>query len=99
MTVGELLSRTDSRELTGWAAYERVTGPLDPRERGDVQAAIIAATVSNAMRSKKGRSAKPADFIPDWDKTSSTQDSGPQTPDDHLRAVRQINAAMGGGRA
>lgn len=49
-------------------AFEQMTGPLDPRRRGDIQAAIVATTVANAMRSKKGRKAKLTDFLIEWDR-------------------------------
>jgi len=93
MPVGELLRRIDSRELTEWMAYERVAGPLGP-ERADLHAAIVAATVANAMRGKKGRPFKPADFMPQWDRPSPVE----QTGDDHLRIVKQLQAAFGGGQ-
>jgi hypothetical protein len=91
MTVGELLARIDSRELTAWMAYERVAGPLGP-ERADMQAAIIASTIANANRGKRGRAFKPEDFIPKWDQIRPQQ----QTEQDHLRLVQALNRAMGG---
>lgn len=72
-------------------AYERVTGPLGP-ERADQHAAIIAATVANAMKGKKGRAFKPADFIPKWDQRQPAA----QSDTDHLRIVQGINRALGG---
>jgi len=93
MTVGELLRRIDSRELTAWAAYERVAGPLGP-ERLDILAAIIASTIANANRTKKGKALKPADFMPDWEKASRS--ARPQTEHDHLRLIRSLNRAFGG---
>lgn len=66
MPVRELLARATSRELAEWMAYERLTGPLDERLRGDVQAAIVAATVANTARTK-GHAAKPRDFLPEWE--------------------------------
>lgn len=88
MTVEELLSRISSWELTEWAAYEEVAGPLGPA-RGDVQAGIVAATVANAHRSKGKKALSPADFIPEWDRR-------PQTVEDQLRIVLGLNAAFGG---
>jgi len=93
MTVGELLARIDSRELTAWAAYERVTGPLGP-ERADIQAAIIASTIANANQGKRGRRFKPEDFLPRWDQPAAA--SGDQTGEDHLRLIKSLNRAMGG---
>ncbi|URM90422.1 hypothetical protein LUW75_10905 [Streptomyces sp. MRC013] len=65
MTVGELLGRISSTELTEWMAYEQIAGPLG-QERLDVLHSILAATVSNTARAK-GRKAAPADFMPQWD--------------------------------
>ncbi|MCP2339160.1 phage tail assembly protein T [Actinomadura rupiterrae] len=66
MTVGRLLATIDARELAEWSAYERVAGPLGP-DRGDYQAAIIAATIANGNRDEKSEPFTPADFLPDWD--------------------------------
>ncbi|WP_431772178.1 phage tail assembly protein T [Streptomyces cucumeris] len=88
MTVRRLLAETGSRELAEWAAYERITGPLDGR-RGDVQAAIVAATVANSQRTK-GRPLQPKDFIPKWDKPKA------MTPEEMWAAAMQANAALGG---
>ncbi|MDS1269690.1 DUF4035 domain-containing protein [Lipingzhangella sp. LS1_29] len=88
MTVGELLGRISSRELSEWMAYERVTGPLGP-ERADLHAAIVASTVANANRGKRGRAAKPADFIPRWDRRE-------QSWQEQLATVQRINTALGG---
>ncbi|WP_431888730.1 phage tail assembly protein T [Nocardiopsis alba] len=85
MPVRELLARTDSAELTEWAAYEKVTGPLGP-ERADIHAGIIAATIANANSKKKH---KPADFIPRWDKRE-------QSWQEQLAAVRAANRSLGG---
>lgn len=94
MTVGELLRRIDSRELNAWAAYERVAGPLGP-ERADIHAGIIASTIANAYRGKRGRRYTPADFIPKWDDLPRRSPAD-QDPHDHLRLVRALHRAMGG---
>lgn len=91
MTVGQLLATTSAQELTDWAAYEQLTGPLDLRNRGDLQAAIIASTVANAMRSK-GRAFKPKDFLPDW----APKQREPQSWQTQLALVEGINRAFGG---
>lgn len=88
MPVRELLARTDSRELTEWVAYEQLTGPLGFR-RADVHAGIIAATIHNVNVGKKGRKAKPDDYIPQWGRRS-------QSWEEQLRAIRAINRQMGG---
>lgn len=87
MPVAELLARTSSRELSEWMAYERVTGPLDTRLRGDMSAGIIAATVVNANGAKK--KAKPSDFIPTWFKRK-------KTPNEIWADIMKANAALGG---
>lgn len=89
-TVGELLARIGSRELSEWAAYEQITGPLDGR-RGDVQAAIVAATVANSQRGKGQRPRGPMDFLPVWDKSAQRM-----TPEEMWQAAVKANTAMGG---
>jgi hypothetical protein len=86
--VCELLERVSSRELTEWQAYERVAGPLGPA-RADVQAAIVAATVANANRTK-GQPATPADFIPTWDRKPE------QSVEEQVQIAYALNAAFGG---
>lgn len=87
MPVRELLARTTSRELTEWQAYERMTGPLDARLRGDISAGIIAATVANSNGAKK--KAKPSDFLPTWFKRR-------KAPQEIWAEVVKANAALGG---
>jgi hypothetical protein len=82
-----MLAGMSSRELTEWQAYERVTGPLDVRLRGDISAGVVAATVANSQGAKK--KAKPADFIPTWFKRK-------KTPDQIWQEVMKANAALGG---
>lgn len=87
MTVAEVLARTSSHELSEWAAYERITGPLGPA-RADLHAAIIAATVANSAGGK--RKSAPKDFIPKWDKGAQA------TPEELFQKAMQINAALQG---
>jgi hypothetical protein len=87
MPVGELLARTSSFEITEWMAYERLTGPLDSRLRGDISASIVAATVANSQGAK--RKLKPADFVPTWFKRK-------KTVDEVWAEVLKANAALGG---
>jgi hypothetical protein len=68
-------------------AYEKLTGPLDDRLRGDISAGIVAATVANANGAKKR--AKPADFIPTWFKRK-------RTVREIWADVVKANAALGG---
>jgi len=77
-----------SWELAEWMAYERVAGPIGDA-RGDVQAAIVASTVANANRGRGTKRATPKDFIPEWDRR-------PQTWQEQLAIVEQLNAMFGG---
>lgn len=85
MPVRDLLARTSSRELTEWMAYERVTGPLDSRLRGEISASIIAATVANSQGSKL----KAKDFVPVWFKRK-------KSPAEIWQDVVKANSALGG---
>lgn len=85
-----MLSRMPAQELTDWAAYEDLTGPLDYGHRADIHAGIIAATIANANRGKKGKRSRPEDFMPQWGGKRQ------QTPEEQLRIVEQLNAALGG---
>jgi len=58
-----MLSRMSARELTEWAAYEQVAGPLGG-ERADVQAAMTAYYVCSALGAKKLKLDK---LLPKWD--------------------------------
>ncbi|NYE40684.1 phage tail assembly protein T [Streptomyces fulvorobeus] len=78
----------DSDEITEWIAYERVTGPLGPR-RGDVLHGIHTAVVANTAAGK-GRKARPADFIPEWD-----QDREPDA-EQMLATARAVTSTLGG---
>lgn len=64
MTVRELLTRIDSRELTEWAAYFS----LEPwgTEVADWRAGMVASTIANVNRDPKKRRKpyEPKDFIP-----------------------------------
>ncbi len=64
MTVRELLSRIDSREITEWIVYERAHGPLGDR-RLDHIGAMITAAIVNANRGK-GPPKRVEDFLPSW---------------------------------
>ena len=52
--VGELGARISARELSEWAAFERIEGPLG-LERADMQAAIVASVIANTNREKNQR--------------------------------------------
>lgn len=69
-------------------AYFEVSGPTGD-ERGDLQAAIVAATVANALKDKKGRMLRPKDFMPVFDRPK-------RSPDQMLQLVESLNRQMGG---
>lgn len=82
MTVGELLERISSRELTEWMAYYE----LEPfgQERGDLQAGVVASVIANVNRDpKKSRKEyKPDDFVLVFEKPE------PKTPQEIYNAFR-----------
>lgn len=65
MTVTELLGRMSGQELADWMAYEELRGPLGPA-RGDWQAAVVASTIANVNRGKRGKRVKVADLLLKW---------------------------------
>jgi len=68
MTVGELLQKISSRELSEWMAFFS----LEPwgTEVEDWRAGLIAATIANANRDskKRRRPYEPQDFMPQHNK-------------------------------
>lgn len=87
MTVGELLSRISSRELSEWMAYAQ----LEPwgEMRADLRAGIVASTMANTARDPKKRKKPfaPEEFMPQFDKE-------PQTPEEQ-KAHMETLAALG----
>lgn len=81
-----MLSRMSSRELTEWMAYEQVTGTIGP-DRSDIHSGIVASTVANAMKGKKGKKFEPKDFIPQWDRKE-------QTWEDQLAVVKRVHGSL-----
>lgn len=94
MTVGELLARISSEELTEWMAFS----DLEPfgDERADVRSGIVAATIANANRDPKRKREPftPRDFMPRFGKGQSPKTE--QRWQDQLKVVRQWHAALGG---
>lgn len=88
-SVAELLERFSSTELTEWMAYENVYGPIGPA-RADLQAGVVASTIANVNRGKRGKSYAPSDFVIQWDGKPA------QTPEEQLAIVRALNASFGG---
>lgn len=87
MTVGDLLARTSSHELTEWMAYERISGPLDGG-REDHQLAVIAKTIADVNRGKRAPF-KLDDFVIEWDRQ-------PMTWQQMLANAQQWTSALGG---
>jgi len=88
MTVGELLDRISSRELSEWMAFFG----LEPfgEERADLRAGIVASTVANVNRGKGKRAFKPQEFMPQFGPGETKE------PKDLLSTVEMLNAAFGG---
>jgi hypothetical protein len=93
-TVGELLTRIDSRELTEWEAYERVAGPVGP-ERLDHLMAMLQATIANVNRGKSQRPYRPDQFMPEWG-VAAPKNAAPMSGEELLEQVKKINRKMGG---
>lgn len=57
-----MLAEMTSTQFAEWMAYAQ----LEPwgEDRADLRAGIVAATMANSMRGKKGKPFKPADFMP-----------------------------------
>lgn len=60
MTVRDMLTRMDAKEMTDWIAFWNMEPWGD--ERSDFRSGVIASTVANVM-SSKGRSFTPQDFM------------------------------------
>lgn len=79
MTVGELLNRIDSRELTEWQAFEQLNGPISPYGRLDRAAALIAERITFMLSDSSGRArlirkGGPEHFMPKWGRKELTAD-------------------------
>ena len=91
MTVGELLARISSRELTEWALYAE----MEPfgETRADLRAGIVASTMANLYRQKGSKALTPADFMP---KFGPKETKEPRSGADLLQIVEMWNTALGG---
>lgn len=78
-----------AREMAEWAAFERVTGPIDPRERLDAAAARAAWVVARALGV---RDLRLEDLLPRWEGEPA------QSPEEMIAVVRQIQSRQGRGR-
>lgn len=63
--MGEVDSRMSSSELTEWAAYERMSGPLG-RRRQDIQMADLMALTMNVNRAKGRKAIKASKILESW---------------------------------
>lgn len=88
--MAELDQRLSSYELTEWMLYEKISGPLG-RRRQDIQAATVAAAISNAMRGKGGKRSQISDFLIPYDRAGIRQ-----SPEEMLKTLRGITTGMGG---
>ena len=73
MTVKQLLSSADSRELGEWIAYHTQIEPIG-EIRHDLRAGIVASTIANVNRSKNKPAFTPAEFMPYLDKPEQTEE-------------------------
>jgi len=87
VSVEYLLKNISSRELTEWEAYYK----LEPwgEDREDLRMGIISSTIANVNRGKGGRTYKPSDFIPKFDRPR-------QTWQEQLKVVEMLNVALKG---
>jgi hypothetical protein len=87
MTVRELLSRLDSRELSEWIAYYN----LDPfgEARADYRAAMLACLTANINRGKH-EPFKISDFMPNFEPKK------PQTMEEMKRILMSISRPADG---
>jgi len=84
MTVGELCSRMDSRELTEWIAYTRYYSALPDswEQTGLVVSSLLAPYA------KEGKVPKVSDFVPTL--------KPPQHESQDLAELMKLKAALGG---
>ena len=60
-TVREWQEVMSSKEFGEWMAFDRIS-PGEP-ERGDIRTALLAATIFNAHKGRKGKTASLDDFL------------------------------------
>ncbi len=95
MTVGELLQKISSRELSEWMAFFS----LEPwgTEVEDWRAGLIAATIANANRDskKRRRPYEPQDFMPKYEKPQAEEQSWEEQARILEMWARTLEAAKG----
>ena len=55
--------RISARELSEWAAFEKIYGPILIHERVDIAGALVAAILANINSKRKYEI---SDFLPKW---------------------------------
>ena len=93
--MGDLLARTDSRELTEWQAYERVAGPLGST-RVDALFAQLMSVIANVNRGKSQRPYRAEQFLPRWDPEAPAEHRPEMDGEQILRAVKRAQRRMTG---
>jgi len=89
-----------SREFAEWLAFAGLE-PLGDA-RGDLQAAIIAATVANMLRGKDSKPVGIEDMLPRFDDTPAEAEEEPDPEAQAARVAQQVaaveawNVALGG---
>ena len=88
MTVGEMLERISSAELSEWMMYYR----MEPfgQERDNLHAGIIASVFANANRKKGKKAFEIKDFMLQFTRKEK------KTDQQLLSKVEMLNAAFGG---
>ena len=89
-----MLARVSSRELTEWAAFEQIEGPIGDA-RLDHLFAMLQALIANANRDKGKTAYTPEQFMPKWG-VARQAERGEMDPQSILRAVKKANKALGG---
>lgn len=85
-----------SRELTEWAAFEQVYGPIGD-ERYDHLFAMLQSTLANVNREKKVKPYTFEQFMPGWGKSAEDAERPREMdPREMLRAAKRITRGMGG---
>jgi hypothetical protein len=87
MTVGELLNRISSEELTEWLLFSK-TEPIGINAHF-LGHAITASTVANVNRKKGSKALQAKEFIPKFEEED-------QSMDEMLQIAEMITVASGG---
>ena len=88
----ELLSRSSSRELSEWMAYDALEG-LPDRRQELLLASLLAMTININRDPKKSEPAAALDFLP-W--MRQDEDDEEPEPVDMVKRIEMLNALFGG---